>query len=127
MSVEQILNNVEEIELSGHLMEGTLRDYCAAYGVPMESFDGAMKSVAMKAVADVALATMLASLVEESVDFDELLVRMGFGEGEPAIALMQQRLLDDHRDPFVLTVTRRVYDQRLKKMESWIRRAAGKA
>lgn len=127
MSLEQILSNVEEIELSGHLMEGTLRDYCSAYDVPMETFEGAMKSVAMKAVADVALATMLASLVDEGVDFDELLVRMGFGEGEPAIALMQRRLLEDHRDPFVLTVARRVYDHRLKKMDNWIRRAAGEA
>lgn len=124
MSLEKILSNVDEIELSGHLMEGTLRDYCAAYGVPFDAFDGSMKPVAMKAVADVALATMLASLVEEGVDFDELLIRMGFGESEPEISLMQRRLLDDHRDPFVLTVARRVYDQRLKKMEGWIRRAS---
>lgn len=125
MSLEQILTNVDEVELSGHLMEGTLRDYCATYGVPFETFDGSMKPVAMKAVADIALATMLASLVEDGVDFDELLIRMGFGETQPDIALMQRRLLDDHRDPFVLTVARKVYDQRFKKMDSWIRRMSG--
>lgn len=123
MSLESIKNKVDDVQLSGHLMEGVVADYCAEYGVDPAIFDGSMKVVAMKAVADVAMGAMLAALLEQNIDFDDLLLSMNFGERHPEISLMQLRLLQDHKEPFVLNIPRPAFDRRFKAMERWIKQA----
>lgn len=122
MSLEQIINTVDSVELSGHLLDSSLRDYCDTYGIDDAIFDGHLKPVALKAIADVAMVTMIAALMEGDFDFDELLMRLNFGEQHPVIALMQHRMLDDHKDPVLAVVEKSVYEKRFSSIEKWIKR-----
>lgn len=124
MSLEKILEGIDQVELSGQLMEATIADYCKHYEVEPSKFDGAVKAFALKAVADVAMASQLAALVGEKIDFDELLLRMNFGEQDADLSLMQKRLIEAYREPLVLSVSRGIYDKRFVAMEKWIRRAS---
>jgi hypothetical protein len=124
MMVETIMEGVERVELSSQLLESIIAGYCKHYDVPPSTFDGALRAFALKAVADVAMASQLAAMVNEKVDFEEVLSRMSFGEQEAELVLLQKRMLEDYREPMVLTVPRSVYDRRFAQLEKWARRGS---
>lgn len=124
MLIDTVMDGVERVELSSQLLESIIANYCKHYDVPPATFDGALRAFALKAVSDVAMAAQLASMVSERLDFDEVLMRMKFGEQEPELILLQTRLLEDYREPMVLTVPRSVYDKRYARLEKWARRGA---
>jgi hypothetical protein len=124
MVIETVMEGVERVELSSQLLESIIANYCKHYDVPPSTFDGALRAFALKAVADVAMATQLAAMVNEKIDFEEVLLRMSFGEQEPELVLLQTRMLADYREPMVLTVQRSLYDKRFARLEKWAKRGA---